>query len=212
MFRIFDHNQFTNITLDENSNPIHFKNINDVTNFGRDNAINIPQKGIYIENCALDKSITLMGQTCPYIFATDITSTTPFITFFIGDGSTIMLKGNRGIDLSSNEILFKVEGTQENKVVFKPEFGASSWNGIKLSDVLMIGSSMNHFIIENAGNSANSGAIRLSKTTPEKLSIRNFSITNPIYHGIYIEKNSDARIENSSFNGVKSEFSDIHRE
>ena len=213
-FRVFDNNTLINVGSDDGCYPIRFKTINSTSNLGENNSI-ITDKGIYIENGTITSSITLFGQTCPYIFEGDIrTSSVTDMTFFISNGVTIYMNDGKGIYIGNSKMLFKAEGTEAKPVIFKgntTENIPGFWNGFTLNLNILEGSNFTYCHINDAGNGLDAGAIKCDKTKYSNLTIQHCNIKNTKSHGIYLTMGSDAKILNNNIE-VEPPFKEIKQE
>jgi len=119
-FRAFENNKISNVAEEqENCYPIHFKSINTISNLGKNNIINTT-KGIFVETSNLANSVSMIGQTCPFIFPNDIVCNTPEVTFFISEGTRIKMHPQKGIYVGRDfRSVFKIEGTPSRPVVIE---------------------------------------------------------------------------------------------
>jgi hypothetical protein len=213
-FRTFINNQMNNCgELEDGCYPIYFTNFNKIVNLQGGNNIQT-SKGIFIENSNMTNSITLIGQTCPFIFQDNITSSVSGLAFFLQPGVSILMKEGKGISIgNSASIKFIAQGSVEHPVNFMGETNIPGcWEGISLGGQTISGSFFEFCNINYAGNGENSGAIKCMNTTTEKLSITNCKISNTNSHGIFFGAGASATMEGNTFNNIPSAFPDVHNE
>jgi hypothetical protein len=213
-FRTFINNQMSNCgEFVDGCYPIHFVDFNKIVNLQGGNNIQT-SKGIFIEKSNMTNSITLIGQTCPFIFQDNITASVSGLAFFLQPGVSILMKEGKGINIgNSSTIKFIAQGSAEYPVNFMGETNTPGcWEGISLGGETLTGSFFEFCNINYAGNGGNSGAIKCMNTSTDKLSITNCKISNTNSHGIYFGSGASATMEGNAFNNIPSAFQDIYNE
>ncbi|MDR0927133.1 MAG: hypothetical protein LBO69_05140 [Ignavibacteria bacterium] len=213
-FAAFDYNTIDKCAEQQDGcYPIILNSINSISAIGYSNSITTT-KGIYIENSAATTNISINGLECPYIFQNDITAAVDKLTFFIHEGTTIVMNKGKKIELGINgDIRFEVAGTPAHPVSFSSATKkAGDWEGIQLGRNLLPNSGLTFCNIYYAGNGANSGAIYCNATDTSRLSLHNCAIAFTNSHGIYFTKYSDAKQGNVVFSNIPTQYSDVFYE